>query len=282
MMRVPKEDRQIVHLVSIFIGVAIAGSALVVNFILHVPTRPRWDDLVVLGIIVGAFPSAAANFVDKRWRDAIDRNMPYLVREISEGTRAGLSFVRAIELSADRQYGPLTKEIKRIVAQLSWGVTLDQALTDFANRVDTLTTRRTTFLLLEASRSGGNIQGILEAIYDHVNTMELVEKERKSKIKPFISVSYIAFAIFVAVGILIFKVLFPQMAQIWKQAPGGFLGQAIDIDAITRVFYHMANIEAFVGGLVAGKMGEASTGAGLKHSLILMVAAYLVFYFYVW
>jgi flagellar protein FlaJ len=148
--------------------------------------------------------------------------------------------------------------------------------------VDTLTTRRTTFLLLEASRSGGNIQGILEAIYDHVNTMELVEKERKSKIKPFISVSYIAFAIFVAVGILIFKVLFPQMAQIWKQAPGGFLGQAIDIDAITRVFYHMANIEAFVGGLVAGKMGEASTGAGLKHSLILMVAAYLVFYFYVW
>jgi hypothetical protein len=44
----------------------------------------------------------------------------------------------------------------------------------------------------------------------------------------------------------------------------------------------MANIEAFVGGLVAGKMGEASTGAGLKHSLILMVAAYLVFYMYVW
>jgi flagellar protein FlaJ len=72
------------------------------------------------------------------------------------------------------------------------------------------------------------------------------------------------------------------MAQIWKQAPGGFLGQAIDIDAITRVFYHMANIEAFVGGLVAGKMGEASTGAGLKHSLILMVAAYLIFYLYVW
>jgi len=281
-MRVPKEDRKTVYLVSIFIFALITGSALIVNFILRVQTRPRWDDLIVLGAIVAVFPSAAANFMDKRWRDAIDKNMPYLVKEIAEGTRAGLSFPRAIEASSERRYGPLTKEIKGVVAQLSWGATLEEALRAFADRVDTLSTRRTTFLLLEASRSGGNIQEILEAIYDHVNTMDMVERERRSRIKPFIWISYLAFAIFIVVGVLIFKVFFAQIVKVWAQTPTGFLAQPIDLEAVTRVFYHMANIEAFAGGLIAGKMGEGSMGAGLKHSLILMVMGYLVFYFFVW
>jgi len=281
-MRVPKEDRKIVYLVSVFIAVMVAGSALIVNFVLHVPTRPRWDDLMVLGIIVGVFPAAITGLMDKRWRNAIDKNMPYLIKEISEGTRAGLSFPRAIESSAQRQYGPLTKEIKRVVAQLSWGATLDEALRGFADRADTPSTRRTTLLLLEASRSGGNIQEILEAIYDHTNTLDMVERERKSRIRPFIWISYMAFAIFVGVGILIFKIFFSQIAQVWAGAGTGLFAQPIDIDAVTRVFFHMAIIEAFVGGLIAGKMGDGSIGAGLKHALVLMVAGYLMFYFFVW
>jgi len=282
LMRVPKEDRKIVYLVSVFIAVMVAGSALIVNFVLHVPTRPRWDDLIVLGIIVGVFPAAITGLMDKRWRNAIDKNMPYLIKEISEGTRAGLSFPRAIESSAQRQYGPLTKEIKRVVAQLSWGATLDEALRGFADRADTPSTRRTTLLLLEASRSGGNIQEILEAIYDHTNTLDMVERERKSRIRPFIWISYMAFAIFVGVGILIFKIFFSQIAQVWAGAGTGLFAQPIDIDAVTRVFFHMAIIEAFVGGLIAGKMGDGSIGAGLKHALVLMVAGYLMFYFFVW
>jgi len=282
-MRVAKDERKVVYLVSVFIFALVTGSALLVNFVLHVPTRPTWDDLIVLGGIVAVFPSAAATFMDRRWRAAIDKNMPYLVKEISEGTRAGLSFPRAIEASAERRYGPLTKEIKRIVTQLSWGATLEEALRTFAERVDTLSTRRTSFLLLEASRSGGNIQEILDAIYDHVNGLDMVERERASRIRPFIWISYLAFAIFVVVGVLIFKVFFANIVEVWAQTPTGFFAsQPIDLNAVTRVFYHMAQIEAFAGGLIAGKMGEASMGAGLKHSLILMIMAYLVFFFFVW
>ena len=91
-----------------------------------------------------------------------------------------------------------------------------------------------------------------------------------------------AFAIFVGVGILIFKIFFSQIAQVWAGAGTGLFAQPIDIDAVTRVFFHMAIIEAFVGGLIAGKMGDGSIGAGLKHALVLMVAGYLAFYFFVW
>ena len=127
------------------------------------------------------------------------------------------------------------------------------------------------------------IRDRLDAIYDHVNGLDMVERERASRIRPFIWISYLAFAIFVVVGVLIFKVFFANIVEVWAQTPAGFFAsQPIDLNAVTRVFYHMANIEAFTGGLIAGKMGEASMGAGLKHSLILMIVAYFVFYFFVW
>ena len=46
-----------------------------------------------------------------------------------------------------------------------------------------------------------------------------------------------------------------------------------------RVFFHMGGIQAFFGGLMAGKMGEGTIGAGLKHSAILLTCGYLVFKF---
>jgi len=42
-----------------------------------------------------------------------------------------------------------------------------------------------------------------------------------------------------------------------------------------RLFFHMSFLQALFGGLVAGKMGEGTVSAGLKHSVILLVAGYL-------
>jgi len=46
-------------------------------------------------------------------------------------------------------------------------------------------------------------------------------------------------------------------------------------EEMQRMFFHMTSIQAFFGGLVAGKMGEGTINAGLKHSLILMLCGYI-------
>jgi flagellar protein FlaJ len=46
-------------------------------------------------------------------------------------------------------------------------------------------------------------------------------------------------------------------------------------DLLERTFLHMTMIQAFFGGLVAGKMGEGSVYAGLKHSLVMMILSYV-------
>jgi flagellar protein FlaJ len=38
----------------------------------------------------------------------------------------------------------------------------------------------------------------------------------------------------------------------------------------------MTYIQAFFGGLVAGKMGDGAIRAGLRHSLVLMLCGYII------
>jgi flagellar protein FlaJ len=49
---------------------------------------------------------------------------------------------------------------------------------------------------------------------------------------------------------------------------------------LQRTFLHMTLIQGFFGGLVAGKMGEGSISAGLKHSLIMMLFGYIALKFF--
>jgi flagellar protein FlaJ len=42
----------------------------------------------------------------------------------------------------------------------------------------------------------------------------------------------------------------------------------------------LALVQGFFGGLVAGKMGEGSISAGLKHSLIMILLGYVALKFF--
>jgi len=51
----------------------------------------------------------------------------------------------------------------------------------------------------------------------------------------------------------------------------------IDIDAIKTILFHMSIVEALFAGIVAGKIGEGSFGAGIKHVVILIIITMVVF-----
>jgi flagellar protein FlaJ len=54
------------------------------------------------------------------------------------------------------------------------------------------------------------------------------------------------------------------------------LGTAVmSASEMYRMFFHMTSIQAFFGGLIAGKMGEGTVNAGLKHSLIMMLCGFI-------
>jgi flagellar protein FlaJ len=200
----------------------------------------------------------------------VDEHLPDLFRSIVQAQETGMTLPQALEEAAKRDYGPLTAELRKMTAQISWGMSFDEALLALGNRVNTVLMQRTVPMIFEAGRSGGHVERVFEPMGKFIQTTLLLEKERRTRTRPYISIIYVAFFVFLFTIILLFKSFFATIEGLPT------LGVAVMTpDEMQRLFFHMTAIQAFFGGLVAGKMGEGTINAGLKHSLIMMLCGYL-------
>ena len=291
MPKIEVKEKQLVGIASIALGIVMGVATLVAVFVLRLQNLPfTWDQLLILAMIITTFPSAVVEYLDLRWERGIDKNIPRLLREIAESGRTGLTFTRAIEVSAERDYGPLTPELKLLVAQLSWGNSLEDALRSFAKRARTKLARRTTDLIIEVSRSGGDTQEIMEQLNRHIGELQSIDRERYAEMRPYSVVIYIAFGVFLFTDVMLIRSFFTQILQLQTSVMntmggtstvfGGISG--VNVDFLKTVLFHAAIVQGIIGGLVAGKMGEARLGAGLKHVVILLLIGFVTFYLFVW
>jgi archaeal flagellar protein FlaJ len=242
-----------------------------------------FDRFLLFAGILSLIPPALMYFMDSKRRDSIDNNIPHLIRDIADAGRSGMTLTRAIEISAERDYGPLTQEIKRLIAKISFRVPLEKALQYFADRTGTMLARRSSMLIAEANKSGGDIQESMESVAKHVQDIQYLENKRRATLRPFIGVMYISFAVFLVTVYLLISSFFAQLAN--SNFGGGGIGGvgfnfvSLPLDKITAVFLYMAMIEAAFAGLVGGKMATGYIKDGLKHAILLMMICFIVFVF---
>src|SRR5439155_888444 len=67
----------------------------------------------------------------------VERRLPDFLRDVAEAGRFGMTLAEAIVVSSGGRYGKLTPEIKKMAAQITWGVPATEALRLFATRVKT-------------------------------------------------------------------------------------------------------------------------------------------------
>jgi len=271
MPKIEKWEKKIAWVVSSFLGVIIVATACIT-----LRGSPLFDEYLLLAVVITVFPAAVLDYVDYRWKRSIDKHLPDLFRSIVQAQKAGMTLPQALEEASKRRYGSLTRELKRMVAQMSWGVPFEKALQSFGERVDTTLVRRTIPLILEASRSGGRVERVFDPMEKFVQTTLTFDQERKTQTRPYIAITYVAFFVFLFTIIMLFKSLFVRMSEV-SSAQFAIMTP----EEARRIFFHMSAIQAFFGGLMAGKMGEGAVSAGLKHSVILLTCGYLVLKFMV-
>lgn len=254
----------------------LTGGEVVFTILGHVTTI-SWDDFIIFGLIISLIAPSVMFYRDRRRKISIDDNLPNLLRNVSEAGRTGMTLIRAIEVSAEQDYGPLTKEIKKMAAQLSWKVPMEKAIESFADRCDTKLTRRTSLLILEASKTGGDIQESIETVSSHVQSLQDLERRRRSEIRPYTLMIYISFFIFLVTVFILVTQFFMTFSQLNVT---GFIITPIPIEDLTRIFHYTTIVEGFFGGLTAGKMSTGSVKYGLKHSVALMAISFIVFNFF--
>src|SRR2546428_10480213 len=85
----------------------------------------------------------------------IERRLPDFLRDVAEAGRFGMTPAEAIVVSSSGRDGTLTPEIKKMAAQISWGVPPTEGLRPFSERGKTPETGRVGVVIVEASRAGG-------------------------------------------------------------------------------------------------------------------------------
>jgi flagellar protein FlaJ len=251
------------------VSIVLAGAMMLCGFLGFWSTG-TFDDFVFFAIVVFVFPSAMLNYVDYKWKKAVDEHLPDLFRSIVQAQETGMTLPQAIEEASKRDYGPLTEELKKMASQISWGMSFEESLLSLGKRVNTVLMQRTVPMIIEASRSGGRVEKVFDPMGKFIQTTLLLDKERRTQTRPYIAIIYVAFFVFLFTIVLLFKSFFANMQGLSVLATA-----AMPQSTLERIFFHMTSIQAFFGGLVAGKMGDGTIRAGLKHSLVLMLCGYM-------
>ena len=242
------------------------------------------SDFLVFALLIctGIFGTYSALHV-RRVRK-IDSRFPDFVRDLAESRRAGMTFTKAIMYSSKGNYGVLTSEIQKIARQISWGSSVDNALNAFSKRVNTKLIRRTISLIIEASRSGGNVADVLDAASKDAREIKLIDAERRASMMSYVAVIYVGMGVFLLIIVVLSSSFLPNMIneQVAGEAAssgvalgGGDLTQA----AISAVFFTACIIQSAGMGLVTGVFEEGNVISGVKHSFIMMLVTFVVFKF---
>jgi len=271
------------------IGISSAVAALVIISVsLHFFEGTSYRDVgLIFGILAGIIPLTMLQLKEVQRRDSIDKNLPLFLLALSSAVQSGANLIRAIETTADRNMGALTPELKNLRANLSWGMPIEDAFENFANKMGTKISRRVVVLLEMALKIGGDIRSNLEMIQKHVTELQNLEKERKSSLAPYTFTIYISFAVFIGIAVILSSQFFSEFEKVQEllvdtpgASPEGAMFSSIagmDIEALNTILFNMAIIEAVFGGLAAGKIGAGSYVAGIKHIIVMIVIAVIAF-----
>src|SRR5207245_6696414 len=196
-------------------------------------------------------------FLGKKQRDikAIERRLPDFLRDVAEAGRFGMTLAEAIVVSSSGRYGTLTPEIKKMAAQISWGVPATEALRLFSERVKTPMTGRIVSIIVKSSDAGGDVADVLTMVSHDAKESQLTEDERRITMSTYIAVIYISFLVFIVTIWILNATFLPKMLEasgaLETGAGGALAGASPLANDLPTVVYNV-KIAFFVAVIVHG------------------------------
>jgi flagellar protein FlaJ len=250
----------------------------------------EWIDWIIFGMMAlmgpyGFYMSARV----KRVKQIEDR-LPDFLRDVAEAGRFGMTLAEAIVVASSGRYGPLTPEIKKMAAQIEWGVPSNEALRLFSERVKTPLVQRMVSIIMKASDAGGNVADVLTMVAHDARETILTESEKGITMSTYVAVIYISFFVFIATVVILLASFLPQMelagTQLTESLEEYGMGGAdlssvskLDVSVIPQVsfaFLIAAIAHAIGDGIMAGVLQKGSIPIGLRHAFIMLVMTFLI------
>jgi flagellar protein FlaJ len=238
-------------------------------------------DFVVFGVLGCIGPIGFYNHIkDKRKRE-VGEKLPDFLQDIAGSTASGMTIYDAIKSASEGDYGALTPELKMMASQLSWGISIDDALNNFAKRINTKEVKRLALTINKALEIGGNTPSVFKAAAKEIEQIKRVDLQRKTEMSLYSIVIFLSFFVFLAVILIInstiFAALYDLQTEMAGQAIGGIRITEINPNEVKNMFFAFVFIQSLGGGLLGGFMMEGRLSSGVKQAFLLVLVSFIIF-----
>jgi archaeal flagellar protein FlaJ len=261
----PYVDYRPYKILAIFgpIGAAIYLAPIPIPLFLHVSAA-----LLTTVLVPAVFATRYT-----RERTGLESKLPDFIRDVAESRKIGLAPESSIEVLVPKKYGRLAKPIQKMGAQLSWGIELSKVVGTFIANVNSWLTKVVGSLMLEVVDVGGGTVRSFSQMADFTRKINDLEAEKKSSLRPYTFVIYMAgLMIVITTFLMVYLLTQSTLGPSGASAASSVSGNTVELLLVSAIF------ESWVVGLVAGKMGEGSLADGFKHSAILVTLSVATVY----
>lgn len=253
-------------LITVGLCAVLALLGLFVDFPLPVP--------VLIPLVGAVFFPALILWVPKylagKRAEELERVLPDALRQMAGTLRAGVSVDAALEDIAQSNYGELSREFERVVAEVKRGRTLESALLAMARRTHSPLYWRAFNLIVEGIERGASLASVLEAVANDAKEVHAIQRERKSMTTQQVMFLY-AVSLF-ACPFIVGLVIGVGGIEIGGEAAGSRLPPEMETIGMMYVA-----IQAFICGLAVGVIRYGKMSKGVGHSLGFAIASIVVF-----
>ncbi len=239
--------------------------------------------LYLIGAIVAAMPLVILKYFENKRLKGMENNFPVFLQDFVESIRGGMTLPQAFKAISVNQYGGLTPLVKKMSAQLDWGIPIETVLLNFSKETKSKLISRIVSTVMESHKFGGNLINTFEALSGTAIEIERLRAERRLFLNSQIVTGYIIFFVFLAVIIGLEKYLVPSLGQVSAQsltqisAGGTGTSQTNLSKEYSEIFRNLILMQGLFAGITVGKMSEGAMVSGIKHSVFMMVTGMLVF-----
>ncbi len=193
-------------------------------------------------------------YLEMRRLDAVEKALPDALKQIADTLRAGGTYEFALRELASSDFGPLTKEIQKVLRKLDEGENMETSFKTLANdNSESRLVRRSVTIMIDSLKSGASLSDVLDQISDDIRELRRIASERKSR-------TIMGVMLIVAAGAIVAPALF------------GLNGSVLEFLIKTAKQNRIAEIAAKTGGGVSIAQSEAA---------LAFISFIIVFYIFV-
>lgn len=267
------------HIAFIIIGI------LLLIFSIFFYRGTRWfKPLIVISLVLMGLQFFIDFLRENKRQQEIEVKFLEFVRALVETVKSGISVPKSILQISNEDYGALNPYVKKLAHQIEWGFPLHDAFTIFADDTNNKLIKKSISIVIEAEKSGGNIDKILESVSNSVFLIKKMKEERRASVYSQMVQGYIIFFVFIIIMLVLQIYLMPKINSLSMDvgtnliSPSGIGAPSAGFEEnmMNGIFTWLVVIQGIFAGLMIGKFSEGELKYGIKHALILIILGYLI------